>query len=82
MAVIEIFSAGCATCDSAERMVRDIACPECTVEVVPVTTPDGQRRAASYGARRVPAVAVNGVLAACCRGEMPSRWALEAAIGA
>lgn len=80
MARIEVFSAGCPNCESAERMVRDMACPECSVEVVPMQTPDGHLRATSYGVRRAPAVAVNGVLAACCRGEMPSRLALETAI--
>lgn len=82
MATIEIFSAGCATCESAERMVREIACPDCTIEVVPVTTPDGHARATRRGVRRAPAVAVNGILAACCRGEMPSWHALAAAIRA
>lgn len=80
MAVIEVFSAGCPNCESAERMVRDIACPDCSIEVIPMQTPDGHRRATSYGVRRAPAVAVDGVLAACCRGEMPSRMVLEAAI--
>jgi hypothetical protein len=33
MAAIEISSAGRPNCESAERMVRDIACPDCSIEL-------------------------------------------------
>jgi len=82
MAVIEVFSAGCDACSEAVRTVRDVACPECRVEVVPVSTPAGNARAGGFGIARVPAVVVNGVLADCCRSGAPDRTHLAALIAA
>ena len=78
MARIEIFSAGCPTCDDAERLVREVACPRCEIEVVPVATADGSGRAARYGVARVPAVVIDGAVADCCRGGAPDRAHLRA----
>ena len=82
MAKIQVFSAGCPICESAEQLVREVACPECTVEMVPINTPAGNALAAGYGITRAPAVVVDGVLAACCQGAVPDREVLKAAIAA
>jgi hypothetical protein len=64
---IEVFSAGCPCCDEAIRLVRDMACPSCDVRVLDMRTdPAAQARARALGVARVPAVAVDGVVAGCC----------------
>ncbi len=63
---IEVFSAGCPVCDDAVRLVRDIACSSCDVQVHDMRTDAAQTKAKGYGINRVPAVVVNGKLADCC----------------
>ena len=65
---VEVFSAGCPVCEQTVELVRGIACESCDVTVVDVRDPVVARRAATLGIRSVPAVAVNGTLADCCRG--------------
>ncbi len=65
---VEIFVAGCPICRDTVELVRSLACESCEVEVLDVSSdPSAQAKAARYGLRRVPAVAVNGELAECCR---------------
>jgi hypothetical protein len=66
--IIEIFTAGCPCCDEAVQLVRSIACESCDVRVLDMRSDKiAQSRAKEYGIRRVPAIAVNGKLADCCR---------------
>ncbi len=65
---IEIFSAGCAVCDETVALVNSLACPSCDVEVLDTQTDDVAAKAKQYGVRSVPAVVVDGQLAACCAG--------------
>ena len=65
---IEIFSAGCGACDDTVAMVRRIACSSCEVEVLDMHDPAVVAKAKNYGVRSVPAVAIDGRLAACCAG--------------
>ncbi len=65
---IEIFSAGCQVCQEAIDLVKKIACPSCDVAVLDMTDAAVARRARSLGIDRVPAVLVDGNLAACCLG--------------
>lgn len=65
---IEIFSAGCAVCDDVVAQVKAAACPSCDVQVLDMKAPAVRKRAADLGIRSVPAVAVDGRLAACCTG--------------
>lgn len=76
---IEIFSAGCAVCEDTVRLVEELACPDCNVAVLDMNDPDVAARARSLGVNAVPAVAVDGALAACCAGAGPDREALRAA---
>lgn len=66
---VEVFTAGCVCCDEAVRVVQEIACPSCDVQVLDMHTEAAKERARQAGVKRVPAVAVNGRLAACCRQE-------------
>jgi glutaredoxin 3 len=77
--MIEIFTAGCACCDEAVKLVRNIACPSCEVQVRDMREPEVAERAREIGVRSVPAVAVDGALAGCCAGRGPTEGALRAA---
>lgn len=77
---VEIFTAGCPVCDEAVRLVQSLACPSCDVQVLDLRTdPGAQAKAREYGVRRVPAVAVNGKLADCCRQDAVDAGTLRAA---
>jgi hypothetical protein len=76
---VEVFSAGCALCDETVAMVRRVACSSCEVEVLDMRDPAVAARAKSLGVLTVPAVVVDGKLAACCTGAGPEESALRAA---
>ncbi len=76
---IEIFSAGCAVCDETVALVNKLACPSREVEVLDMQTDDVAAKAKQYGVRSVPAVVVDGKLAACCAGRGPDEASLRAA---
>ena len=76
---IEIFSAGCAVCDETAAMVKRLACPSCDVTVLDMRDPTVVAKAKGYGVTRVPAIAVDGQLAACCTGRGPDEASLTAA---
>ncbi|MGH7779280.1 MAG: thioredoxin family protein [Candidatus Binataceae bacterium] len=76
---IEIFSAGCVACDETVATVRRIACSSCEIEVLDMHDPAVATKAKTYGVRTVPAVAVDGRLAACCAGTGPDEASLRAA---
>ena len=79
---IEVFSAGCPACKEAIDLVDRIACPSCDVTVRDMKDPSVARRAQSLGVRSVPAVAIDGKLAACCAGRGPGEAVLrDAGIG-
>jgi len=64
---VEVFSAGCATCNEAIEAVRREAR---AWEVIVHDMKDIQvvRRAKELGVRSVPAVVIDGKLASCCAG--------------
>ena len=63
---IEIFSAGCPACEETVTLVKRVACPSCDVTVLDMHSPEVARRAKRLGIRTLPAVVINGTLAACC----------------
>ena len=76
---IEIFSAGCPACDEAVETVKRIACPSCEVEILDMHQPQIATRATELGISRVPAIVVDGVLAACCASGPVDEEVLRAA---
>ncbi len=76
---IEVFSAGCALCDDTVSRVRELACPSCEVTVLDMREAASLDRARELGVATVPAVAVDGTLAACCTGKGPDEATLRAA---
>jgi len=76
---IEVFSAGCAICEDTIALVNQLACPSCEVSVLDTREPDVAARAKQLGVRALPAVAIDGVLADCCKGNGIDEAALRAA---
>lgn len=80
---VEVFTAGCPLCDETVKLVRELACDSCEVQVWDLRedhiTDEGREKLAQYGIHSVPAVTVNGALAECCQTQQPvSREALVA----
>ncbi|MDD9876606.1 MAG: thioredoxin family protein [Magnetovibrio sp.] len=76
---VHIYSAGCAVCEDAVGLVRDIACPSCEITVRDMNDPAVAAEARALGIARVPAVVIDGKLADCCAKGGPDREALKAA---
>jgi glutaredoxin len=76
---IEIFSAGCPACQEAVKMVQNLACSDCEVNILDMNDPGVANRAKGLGVRSVPAVAIDGKLADCCAGRGPDEATLKAA---
>lgn len=76
---IEIFSAGCAICEDAIRLVSELACPSCEVSVLDTREKPVTERAKKLGVRSIPTVLINGKLAGCCEGRGPEEVLLRAA---
>jgi hypothetical protein len=76
---IEIFSAGCTACDQTAAMVRRVAGSSCDIEVLDMHDPRVAAKAKGYRVHTVPAMAVDGKLAACCSRAGPNEASLRAA---
>ncbi len=63
---VDVFSAGCPCCEEAIAAVRAASCPSCVVRVMDMRDPAVAAEAKRLGVRSVPAVVINGQLAACC----------------
>ena len=75
---VEVFTAGCPICEPAVQLAQELACPDCEVTVRDLRE-GGVDQAHEYGITTVPAVVVDGRLAACCEGSGPNREQLLAA---
>ncbi len=78
---IEIFSAGCPVCDDVADQVREAACQSCDIEIVDMQSEAGAARAKVIGVSAVPAVAIDGKLAACCQGQFDIQELRDAGLG-
>jgi hypothetical protein len=76
---VEIFSAGCAACREAIRLVKRMACPSCEVTIRDMNKISVARRARRLGIRTVPAVVIQGKLAECCAGSGLAKGVLRVA---
>jgi glutaredoxin 3 len=76
---VEVFSAGCATCQEAVEIVKQAACPSCDVIVLDMHDSEVAKRAKALGVRSVPAVAIDGKLAECCTDRGVDMQVLRAA---
>ena len=79
---VEVFSAGCGVCEETVSLVKRIACDSCDVSVLDMRDDQVAKRAKRLGIRVVPAVVVDGELAACCENAGPTESTLrEAGLG-
>jgi len=76
---IELFGAGCRACNEARVLVQRLTCPSCEVIVLNMHDPTVAAKAKAYGIRAVPAIMIDGQLAACCTGSGPVEATLETA---
>ena len=76
---IDIYSAGCAVCENAVQMVRDLACPSCNITIKDMKMTTVATEAKQLGIRSVPAVVIDGQLADCCSTGGPNAETLKAA---
>jgi glutaredoxin 3 len=74
----EIFSAGCGCCEETIKLVKSVGCPSCDITVLDMQERHVAERAKSL-VLSVPAVVIDGKLAACCAGRGPEEGALRAA---
>lgn len=65
---VEVFSAGCATCDDTIEIIKKAACSSCEVIVLDMKNIEVAKRAKMLGIRSIPAVVIDGKLAGCCAG--------------
>ena len=77
---IEVFSAGCPTCENTIELVKKLAGPEQQVHVRDMQHAGTAARARDLGIRSVPAVVVDGKLAGCCAGRGPDDHVLREAL--
>lgn len=75
---IEIFSAGCQACQDTIKLVEQLACESCDVQVLDMRQDDVAARAKQYGVQSVPAIVIDGKLADCCAGRGVDEASLRA----
>ena len=76
---IEVFSAGCPTCEETVARIRELGCASCDIVVLDMKDASVAQRARTLGVRSVPAVAIDGKLAECCAHGGPDMAVLQAA---
>jgi glutaredoxin len=79
---IEIFSAGCHTCKSTIELVKKLAGSDHDVQIHDMHSHETANKAKEHGIHRVPAVVINGKLAACCAGRAVDEHTLRQALAA
>jgi hypothetical protein len=65
---VEIYSAGCATCEETIAAVQQAAGPAWEVIVHDMKKIEVAKRAKALNIHSVPAVVIEGMLASCCAG--------------
>lgn len=76
---VEIYTAGCGVCEETVALVRRLACDSCDVVVRDMADPEVVAHARELGIRSVPAVVIDGQLAACCANRGPDEASLRVA---
>ena len=75
---VEVFSAGCPACQQTIGLVSSVACPSCEVTILDMNDASVASRAKDLGIGSVPAVVIDGKLAACCVARGPDERTLRA----
>lgn len=75
---VEVFTAGCSLRDETVKLVKELACPSCEVNIYGLSK-SGMEKAKEYGVNSVPAVVVDGKIAECCIRGTPNIESLKVA---
>lgn len=83
---VEIFTANCPVCDPVVGMVKDLACDTCELTIYDLVKQCEDKSCVSkineYGIKKLPAIAIDGKLLDCCKGNSITKEKLiEAGIG-
>lgn len=83
---VEIFTANCPVCDPVVKMVKDLACDNCELTTYDMVKQCDDKSCVSkikdYGIKKLPAIAVDGKLLDCCKGNaITTEKLIEAGIG-
>ena len=78
---IEIYTAGCSTCNETVELVKRIVGSAHDIEVHDMHQAYIAAQAKQHGIRSLPSVVVDGKLAGCCAGRGPDEVILRQAIG-
>lgn len=78
---VEIFSAGCPACQATIELVDRLACGSCERSVLDMNDAQVAKCARELGVRAVPAVVIDGRLAACCAGGVEEQALRDAGLG-
>lgn len=75
---IEVFTSGCASCEEAMRLIREMVCPDCRVTEynIKIQSAACMEKAVAYGIKSTPTIVVDGKVV--CVGK-PNRDQLAAA---
>jgi len=76
---VEVFSSGCLICNEAADLINRLACDECEISVLDMHESKVANRAKGLGVQSVPAIVLDGKLAACCAGRGVNEPSLRAA---
>lgn len=76
---VEIFSAGCGTCQRTIEQLREQIDERHEIVVHDMHDEGAAGRAEAFGIRTVPAIVVDGFLLACCKNKGPTLRELQAA---
>ena len=84
--IVEVFTSGCLVCEPIVKMVNELACESCDVQIYNLVELCEDEvcinKVKSYGVQRIPAIAVNGQLLDCCRDLSITKEALiQAGVG-
>ena len=77
---IEIFSAGCSTCNETIELVKRIVGSSHEVVIHDMHKSEVASKAKHQGVRSVPAVVIDGKLASCCAGRGQDEHVLRSAL--
>ena len=77
---IEVFSAGCSTCNETIEVVKRLAGSSHEVVIHDMQKSEVASKAKHYGVRSVPAVVIDGKLAGCCAGRGTDEHVLRTAL--
>ncbi|MCM4157986.1 thioredoxin family protein [Gramella sp. AN32] len=83
---VEVFTAGCPLCDPVVKMVKELACGNCDVQIYDLVKQCDDKtciaKMKEYNLKKIPAVAINGKLLDCYKDSAITKEKLiEAGIG-